>query len=285
MNYKSLLTTKEKVLLLVSKLPWRFKKLCPGYLRELDKICVKIIKQGGIITTFHGKLKVEFQGFKYNLRVGSTDFLVFDQVILEKEYQPIVDLVKARNKNFSKLNIIDAGANVGFTSLFFSEEFENSIIVSLEPDQNNFIALNDNISINNKIGKIIPMQAGIWGKDAEMVLDNTFRDGREWAKSLVEANESSSVDFLIRGYSLQTILLKTALEKIDLLKIDIEGGEKNLFDEWSLSDEVFKLIKFIAIEIHDEIADRNFINKLLISNNFEIIEIGETTFGVNKNLV
>ncbi len=285
MNYTSLLSTKEKVLLLVSKLPWKFKKLCPGYLRELDQTCRKIIKHGGIIIPFTGKLKIEFKGLNYNLRVGSTDFLVFDQVILEKEYQPIVDLIKAKNKQINNLNIIDAGANVGFATLFFSKEFSNNLIISLEPEQKNFESLVENISQNNLLDTIKPIQAGIWGKDTEMTINNSFRDGREWSMSLKEANQNNDGQLKINGYSLATILLKYDLKIVDFLKVDIEGGEKYIFDEWAHDNSVFKLIKFIAIEIHDEIADRNFINQLLKTNGFEITEIGETTFGENMNLV
>ncbi|MDP1747468.1 MAG: FkbM family methyltransferase [Bacteroidota bacterium] len=209
--------------------------------------------------------------------------MVFDQVILEKEYQPIVDLIKARNKHLTKLNIVDAGANVGFASIFFSHEFSDNFILSLEPEQKNFEALVENIDQNNLSG-ITPVQAGIWGRDKEMTLNNSFRDGREWSISLKEADKNSKEQLKINGYSLITLLTKHALERVDFLKIDIEGGEKYIFDEWAHDNSVFKFIKFIAIEIHDEIADRDFINKLLINNGFEITEIGETTFGENMKL-
>ncbi len=285
MHYKSQLTFKERTFLLLTKLPWKFKKICPGYLRELDNTCLKITKMGGEIIPHQNKLEVHFHGNKYILRVGSTDFLVFDQVILGKEYQPIVDLIKNRNKDLNKLNIIDAGANVGFASLFFSYSFRDSLIISLEPEKNNFQALENNILINEKKGKIIPIEAGIWGKDAEMVLNHSFRDGREWSLNLTEANSKDSDNDKIKGYSLDSILSKQKIQKVDFLKIDIEGGEKNLFDDWGTNINVFKLIKFIAIEIHDEIADRKLINSMLKNNGFEIIEIGETTFGENMNLL
>lgn len=284
MNYKTLLTSKEKANLFLLNLPWKFKKICPGYLRELENTCLKIIRRGGLIIPHKEKLEIHFQGNKYYLRVGSTDFLVFDQVIIEEEYKPIIDLIKQKNKSSGKLNIIDAGANVGFTSLYFSQAFDNSLIVGIEPDSKNFQALYSNIALNNKNENIKVMHAGIWGIDSELAINNSYSDGREWSLSLREVDRTETGYIKIKAYGLSTLMASHSIKVVDILKIDIEGGEKNLFDEWSKYPHIFKLIKFIAIEIHDELADRNFINLCLKQNGFEIFEIGETTFGENKNI-
>lgn len=54
----------------------------------------------------------------------SSDFAVFDQVFVLKEYQPLVELVK-QNEDHPKrpLNIIDAGGNIGLSSIFLNRAF------------------------------------------------------------------------------------------------------------------------------------------------------------------
>jgi hypothetical protein len=48
---------------------------------------------------------------------------------------------------------------------------------------------------------------------------------------------------------------------------------------------VLKRVKFLAIEIHDEMADRTQITSVLKQSGFTLTEINETTFGVNMDFV
>jgi hypothetical protein len=50
-----------------------------------------------------------------------------------------------------------------------------------------------------------------------------------------------------------------------------------------LNSDVLQKVKYLALEIHDEIVDRKFIQNILIRAGFELQEINETTFGVNLN--
>lgn len=72
---------------------------------------------------------------------------------------------------------------------------------------------------------------------------------------------------------------------IDILKIDIEGSEKQLFNDQRTAALFLVKTKYIAIEIHDEVCDRNVINDCLSQNNFSFFTSGQVTIGVNNNLV
>lgn len=61
----------------------------------------------------------------------------------------------------------------------------------------------------------------------------------------------SSLD--VEGKTLQTFLRDQALETVDILKVDIEGAERNLFA--STSDETLGRMKQITIEFHDFFPD------------------------------
>lgn len=277
------LSFKEKIYLFIATLPGKLSKLSPSYLREYNQTIAKIKSLGGVVRYEKRLVLVSFKQMQYKLRLGSTDFLVFDQVVLEKEYAPVVELIKDRIRNLEGFKIIDAGANAGFASLFFSKQFPSSQIISIEPDPSNFTTLKFNIDCNQLGNFVFPLQGGIWGKTCKLNLVNSFRDGREWSLNLEEVDgmDEGAID----AFSIEDIMKKFNFNTIDFLKIDIEGGEKNLFDHWSTDYSILKKVKFIALEIHDELADRNFIKNVLAQAGFEITEINETTFGVNSDFV
>ena len=74
-------------------------------------------------------------------------------------------------------------------------------------------------------------------------------------------------------------------EIIDVLKIDIEGSEKQLFSDEVSANAFLSKTKYIAIEIHDELDCRAQIDKCLTLNNFDYFLINGLTIGVNRNLV
>jgi FkbM family methyltransferase len=262
-------------------MPGKWSKFCPSYLREFKNTVSKINRLGGSILYESRTALVNFQNVQFKLRLGSTDFLVFDQVILDEEYAPIIQLIKDSQASVNRFNIIDAGANVGFASLYFSKQFPSSQIVSIEPDTSNFNSLQSNIEINQLKNAIFPLKGGIWGKTSKLNLSNSFRDGREWSLNLEETSidEKGAID----AFSLDDIMKKFNFNVVDFLKIDIEGGEKNLFEHWSNDPSILRSVRFLALEIHDEMADRNFITNVLEQAGFRLTEINETTFGFNVN--
>jgi FkbM family methyltransferase len=275
------LSLKEKIFLLVAGMPGKWSKFCPSYLREFKNTVSKINRLGGSILYESRTALVTFQKIQFKLRLGSTDFLVFDQVILDEEYAPIIQLIKDSQASVNRFTIIDAGANVGFASLYFSKQFPASQIVSIEPDTSNFNSLQSNIEINQLKNAVFPLKGGIWGKTSKLNLSNSFRDGREWSLNLEETSidEKGAID----AFSLDDIMKKFNFNVVDFLKIDIEGGEKNLFEHWSNDPSILRSVRFLALEIHDEMADRNFISNVLEQAGFKLTEINETTFGFNVN--
>src|SRR5688572_6251246 len=96
-------------------------------------------------------------------RQNTSDVHTFREIFLRKEYSIKLPL------NFSPTLIIDAGANIGFTSLFFLKQFLSAKIISLEPDQNNFELLKKNTS---GYSRVIPLQAALWNKEGSIEIMN-----------------------------------------------------------------------------------------------------------------
>ena len=77
---------------------------------------------------------------------------------------------------------------------------------------------------------------------------------------------------------------KNNLKSITLLKIDIEGAERFIFDD-NVDLSFLSITKVIAIEIHDEFQIREKIYSILKKNNFHLFESGELTIGINTKLL
>ena len=207
----------------------------------------------------------------------SSDLNVFNQVFRDNEYAKVMELFKA-NFAVSLINIIDAGANVGYTSVVFNNHFSEVSIIAVEPSENNFKILKENISINYINAKLI--HGGIWNKNAYLNLVRDFRDRSDWA---IRVEESAVVTDL-KAFSISEIASEANWKTIDILKIDIEGSEKNVFEK-DADTSFLKMTKCIAIEIHDEFDCRETIYKILMEYGFSLQNVGETTIGINSNFI
>ena len=81
------------------------------------------------------------------------------------------------------------------------------------------------------------------------------------------------------------MLDKYKIGVVDLLKIDIEGAERFIFEDDALVAAFLGRTRFIVIEIHDEFNVRERICRCLAVNGFEYFDVGELTIGENRNLV
>ena len=206
-----------------------------------------------------------------------SDLEVFNQVWGRNEYALATkELLKVKDRH-EDINIIDAGANVGYSTLFFLNEFPNARIVSIEPESSNFNMLKKNVSANNASNADIK-QNGIWNKACNLKVVNTFRDGYSWSMQVVEVEEPSE----LKAISLQDIIDEKGWKTIDILKIDIEGSEKQLFDDEASIKDILAITRVLALEIHDEVANRESIYKVLRESGFVYYEHNDLTIAYKE---
>lgn len=209
-------------------------------------------------------------------KLPSSDYYVFKQVFIDQEYQSPISYFE---KNNIELNtVIDAGANIGLTSIYIKQHFPNAKIVCIEPDNENLALLRYNLQtfIEDKSIKIY--HAGLLGVSGlGLSISEGFRGGNDWAKQ-VEVTESINN---LKSITVNDIMDQNNFNNIDLLKIDIEGAETFLLEK-NTDLDFLKVTKVIAIEIHDEYNCRGEINQLFQEYNFMLLETGETTLAINK---
>lgn len=192
------------------------------------------------------------------LRVGSSDMAVYDQVFLHGDYD--IELTRPTS-------IIDAGANVGVSSVYFALKYPKAKIVAVEPNAENFQLLLKN---TRGLDNVVCVEAGVWHRRA--VLDLVNPDADAWAFQLSESPTSAG----IRAVSIDELLSILPGGQVDLLKIDIEGAERYVFGE---SLEWLDKVGTLVIELHDWLNPswgcRDRLMRSLAGRSFRHREVGE----------
>lgn len=168
------------------------------------------------------------------MRKNPFDYATFEEVLLREEYK--IDL------NYKPSTIIDAGGNIGLTSVFFSNIYPDSQIISIEPDRENYTILKANTK-NYK--NITTKNCGLWSHETYLnVIDNGLGNNSFTVEETIDNQPGS-----IHAVSVQSIMKENNWKQIDLLKIDIEGSEKIIFE--NNYNNWLPHIKTIIIELHD----------------------------------
>lgn len=178
-------------------------------------------------------------GHRFSLRIPSSDVFTYKQVFIDLEY----DFHVANNPKV----IIDAGANVGLASIYFANKYPEAKIIAIEPEQSNFDLLKNNVL---PYPNVVPLHAALWHKNEEINLVDPglghwgFITGEEGDQGILPGETRHTVS----GMTLNQIMRDFGLETIDILKVDIEGAEKEVFsDSIAWIDRVNSLI----VELHE----------------------------------
>lgn len=186
-------------------------------------------------------LNMDFEGADLSLRIDDSDIRVFKQIFVDNEYDSL-NLPEAAE------TIVDLGANIGLSALFFLKKYPDARIVAVEPDAVNFEIMKKNLDRFSK--SIEFLQAAIWPTDGEVSLveeDVNHSSLGAWGYRTEAQSENASVS--VKSVSIPTIKQQYNMDFIDILKVDIEGAEYELFekDYESWIDRV----GMIVIETHD----------------------------------
>lgn len=180
--------------------------------------------------------------------------------------------------------IIDAGANIGAATVYFSKTFSNSLIFAIEPEVNNCHLLN----INTKGLNVFNFHGAIADVDGELiVVDPGISDWGFRTRPVIESEIHPDTQ-KVKSISTKTILSHAATKNTNplILKIDIEGGEDALFRGDSSWLDKFPLV---IIELHDWLlpfsgSSRSFI-KAIAQHDFDVVYRGENIFLFNRRIL
>jgi FkbM family methyltransferase len=171
-----------------------------------------------------------------------------------REYKAAEDIIVS-----AELPILDAGAHVGFFSLYSRVLNPKVLIYALEPLAENLEVLNKHLK-DNKVKKVKVVEAALAGATEQRKLVVTNRSHNNYLGISGERE--------VQAYSFHDFCEENQIERVSLLKMDIEGGEYELID--SLTVEDFSRISAVILEYHN------------VEHNSRVIEekLRESGFGV-----
>jgi FkbM family methyltransferase len=171
------------------------------------------------------------------VRAGTSDKPTFEQVFVYGEYDTSF-------MTFRPEVIVDAGANAGFTTRFLAQRYPWARIVAIEPEPSNFELLRRN---TGHLDTVIPLQAALWHRSAQLCIANPTDD--KWAFRVAAATMMEAAP--IQGITVQEVMARAGASRIDILKLDIEGAEQELFE--SDSDTWLDRVNALIVELHDRL--------------------------------
>ena len=161
------------------------------------------------------------------------DFVTFCEVTLTETYDS--ELPSARF-------IIDGGGNIGLTAAYFARQYPDAVIVTVEPEGNNFELLKKNVAA---CPGIHPLLGGIWNKSTNLQISDAENGNNAFTVTEVDEPVADS----LKAFTIKEIMALHERTSIDIVKLDIEGAEKNVFasgyEDWLPST------RLLIVELHD----------------------------------
>lgn len=189
------------------------------------------------------RIKVSCVESPVYLRMNSTDADLASKLIGKQggEYDFIKSLPGIENYQ----TIVDAGANVGFFTLLAKRAAPHARIISIEPDSGNYEMLCRNCpsaADSCTGGGDIKLHAGLWNKACKLGIEKRKTGDVGF---VVYEDENGLID----AVSMPDIMTKMKIDHIDLLKMDIEGSEFQVFDE--SAEQWIDKVDVLIIETHE----------------------------------
>jgi FkbM family methyltransferase len=170
------------------------------------------------------------------LRLKTSDPYAYYKVLLNSDYDfPIPGSPKV---------IVDAGANIGLAAIYFARKYPEARIFAIEPERSNFELLQKNV---RAFPNITPVRGALWNENT--TIDLVDPGIGHWGFQVAEREAANQrlVD-RVEALKVETMMARYGIEQIDVFKVDIEGAEKELFQNAS---SWIDRVGSIMIELHD----------------------------------
>jgi len=146
--------------------------------------------------------------------------------------------------------ILDLGANIGMTTIYFHRCFPKAELACVEPMPGNLSVLRENLRLNSVKAKLIP--EAVNPTDGRVVMEVARKD---YGHRVAKPGETSGEQCIeVPAVSVRALLDILKWDRIGLLKIDIEGHEKLLLSE---NASWLELVDLICIECHDDFSSND----------------------------
>ncbi|MGD0547445.1 MAG: FkbM family methyltransferase [Terracidiphilus sp.] len=206
-----------------------------------------------------------FLRYPVKLRARTSDPYVFRQIMIENEYLPL--------RNLRIKTILDLGANIGLASAWFLSCFPQASVLAVEAAADNAAACRDNLAPYGTRARVV--HGAAWSCRTALTLhpqvcaaDNIVQQSRV----------GDSAGMQVEGWDLPSLIELSGFAQIDLLKMDIEGAEAEVFR--SGAPQWLGRVRNLCIELHGQ-ACREAFYKALEGLDYSVSQSGELDICTN----
>jgi FkbM family methyltransferase len=145
--------------------------------------------------------------------------------------------------------VFDVGANIGTFSLHLQSLSKSVKVFAVEPAPATREVLERNVTANNISSQVTVLPFAVGSENGKISLHCSPEQGHS---SFVEGEfVKNGTTVEVPMMTLPTVLDERKIEQVDLLKIDIEGAETDLFD--GMTSDGWKKVKRVTMETHDKL--------------------------------
>ncbi len=190
------------------------------------------------------KANIKLNGHNWQVYLrDEADQSVFNEIFKLGEYRAADEVIKS-----AKDAIVDVGAHAGFFSLYCRALNEKAKIYAIEPEPENLKMLNQHLVENKILGvKVIAGALASQTEERQLILSADSHNHR-LGQPVFRSGEEAEKTVTVQAFSFADFCKQNKIKKISLLKMDIEGGEYELFE--GLSEADLSMVNCIILEYH-----------------------------------
>lgn len=197
-------------------------------------------------------------------------YQVFKEIFLENVYN--IDAVVSQLPQ--KPVIVDIGANAGFFDILMLSKVKDAKIFAYEPIPRNIQQIKNTLDANATFKNNINVsQLAVTGTISDKIdlYIESENENSVIASIFSDFNSSNANKISVDTITLTDIILKNGLAEIDILKVDCEGSEYDIF--YNTDPALIRRAKMILLEVHDLDDDKKNItamHKFLVDIGYDV---------------
>lgn len=211
--------------------------------------------------------------------IPSSPHINFDPIFVNYTQFFVEDIYKSFFAGSRVFSAIDIGANVGLFTEWILDRFgSDTRVIAVEPNKFAAQAFRE---LHHNRNNVILEEAAIWNQDGQEI-EMMVNPENTLISSVEGSGSGYSTSQKVQTRTIKSIMDDYLYPEIDLLKIDVEGAEYEIFE--SLSSDFLKKFKYMIIEFHNNNGRAPVLIEKILAAGFSIdLRDDDTRFAVDQN--
>jgi FkbM family methyltransferase len=231
-------------LFVIPRIVWRSDGL-GGRLNTVHCLARSVAAQAGIRLN-EREFRLKLDGNVYFVGAARRDLTPYASVWIEREYEPDARFMPPRDGV-----VVDIGAQVGFLTTRMARYVASGRVIAIEPDPLSFSRLQRSVA-SNGLGNVTPVQCALSNEEGSFAFVSAGHsvDSRLMISGQIPPQLAAQPGMRVSEVeciTLDHLTSREAIDRIDLLKVDVEGAEISVLEA---AEKTLSRVQAVLIEIH-----------------------------------